>query len=59
MVFGVPGESYLDALDVFYDAQDRIKFVICRQPAEHLSQVFPPLPIQRLPSALWDKDYKI
>ena len=31
MVFGVPGESYLDALDAFYDAQDQIKFVICRQ----------------------------
>ncbi|MBI2226260.1 MAG: thiamine pyrophosphate-binding protein, partial [Betaproteobacteria bacterium] len=31
LVFGVPGESYLDALDAFYDAQDQIKFVICRQ----------------------------
>ncbi len=31
MVFGVPGESYLDALDAFYDARDDIKFVICRQ----------------------------
>ena len=31
MVFGVPGESYLDALDAFYDVQDQIKFVICRQ----------------------------
>ena len=31
MVFGVPGESYLDALDALYDARDQIKFVICRQ----------------------------
>jgi len=31
MVFGVPGESYLDALDAFYEARDEIKFVICRQ----------------------------
>src|SRR3990172_12579546 len=30
-VFGVPGESYLDALDALYDARDQIKFVICRQ----------------------------
>lgn len=30
MVFGVPGESYLDALDALYDARDQIKFVICR-----------------------------
>src|SRR3972149_4789310 len=31
MVFGVPGESYLDALDAFYEAREQIKFVICRQ----------------------------
>jgi acetolactate synthase-1/2/3 large subunit len=31
MVFGVPGESYLAALDAFYDARDAIKFIICRQ----------------------------
>jgi acetolactate synthase-1/2/3 large subunit len=31
MVFGVPGESFLAALDAFYDARDAIKFVICRQ----------------------------
>jgi len=31
MVFGVPGESYLDALDAFYGAREQIKFVICRQ----------------------------
>ncbi len=30
-VFGVPGESYLAALDAFYDARDHIKFVVCRQ----------------------------
>ncbi|WP_313193350.1 thiamine pyrophosphate-binding protein [Shinella zoogloeoides] len=30
-VFGVPGESYLAALDAFHDAEDAIEFVICRQ----------------------------
>jgi acetolactate synthase-1/2/3 large subunit len=29
--FGVPGESYLAALDGFYQHRDRIDFVICRQ----------------------------
>lgn len=30
-VFGVPGESFLAALDAFYDARDEVKFVACRQ----------------------------
>ncbi|ASY61282.1 Acetolactate synthase large subunit (plasmid) [Sinorhizobium sp. CCBAU 05631] len=30
-VFGVPGESYLAALDAFHDAERAIEFVICRQ----------------------------
>ncbi len=30
-VFGVPGESYLAALDAFHDATEKIRFVICRQ----------------------------
>lgn len=30
-VFGVPGESYLAALDALHDAEDEIDFVICRQ----------------------------
>lgn len=30
-VFGVPGESYLAALDGFHDHADEIRFVICRQ----------------------------
>ncbi|MBB3612487.1 thiamine pyrophosphate-binding protein [Rhizobium sp. BK602] len=30
-VFGVPGESYLAALDAFHDAENAIEFVICRQ----------------------------
>ena len=30
-VFGVPGESYLAALDAFHDAEDTIEFIICRQ----------------------------
>ena len=29
--FGVPGESYLSALDGFHQHRDRISFVICRQ----------------------------
>ena len=31
MVFGIPGESYLAALDALHDARDNIKFVNCRQ----------------------------
>ena len=30
-IFGVPGESYLAALDALRDARNSIKFVICRQ----------------------------
>ncbi|MEA2778879.1 MAG: acetolactate synthase large subunit [Rhodospirillaceae bacterium] len=30
-IFGVPGESYLEALDAIYTHQNRIKFVTCRQ----------------------------
>lgn len=30
-VFGVPGESYLAALDALYGARNRIEFVVCRQ----------------------------
>ena len=29
--FGVPGESFLPALDGIHDVSDRLKFVICRQ----------------------------
>ena len=31
MAFGVPGESYLAALDAFYEARNRIRFIVCRQ----------------------------
>jgi acetolactate synthase-1/2/3 large subunit len=31
IVFGVPGESYLAALDALYDARNRIRFITCRQ----------------------------
>ncbi|MDY0882718.1 thiamine pyrophosphate-binding protein [Dongia soli] len=31
MAFCVPGESYLAALDAFYDKRDKIKLVVCRQ----------------------------
>jgi acetolactate synthase-1/2/3 large subunit len=30
-VFGVPGESYLAALDAFHDVEGAIEFVVCRQ----------------------------
>ncbi|MBY5901475.1 thiamine pyrophosphate-binding protein, partial [Rhizobium leguminosarum] len=30
-VFGVPGESYLAALDAFHDVEDAIEFIVCRQ----------------------------
>jgi acetolactate synthase-1/2/3 large subunit len=29
-IFGVPGESYLAALDALYDARNEIQFVVCR-----------------------------
>jgi len=29
--FGVPGESFLAALDGFYEHRDRIRFIACRQ----------------------------
>jgi acetolactate synthase-1/2/3 large subunit len=31
LAFGVPGESYLAALDALYDSRNRIKFMVCRQ----------------------------
>jgi acetolactate synthase-1/2/3 large subunit len=31
--FGVPGESYLAALDALYDVQDTLDFIICRHEA--------------------------
>lgn len=30
-VFGVPGESYLEALDAIYERSNKIKFITCRQ----------------------------
>ncbi|MBE9553338.1 MAG: thiamine pyrophosphate-binding protein [Proteobacteria bacterium] len=30
-IFGVPGESYLAALDAFYSARNKMAFTICRQ----------------------------
>jgi len=30
-IFGVPGESYLEALDALYDGKDRIRYIPCRQ----------------------------
>jgi acetolactate synthase-1/2/3 large subunit len=31
MAFGVPGESYLAALDALFESRNRIRFMICRQ----------------------------
>lgn len=31
--FGVPGESYLAALDAFHDADEKLKFITCRHEA--------------------------
>jgi acetolactate synthase I/II/III large subunit len=31
LAFGVPGESYLAALDALFEARNRIRFMICRQ----------------------------
>ena len=31
MAFGVPGESYLAALDALFEARNQIRFIICRQ----------------------------
>ncbi len=31
MAFGVPGESYLAALDALFEARNRIRFLVCRQ----------------------------
>lgn len=31
LVFLVPGESYLEALDAFYDAQESLRPIVCRQ----------------------------
>ena len=31
LAFGVPGESYLAALDALYDARNSIRFITCRQ----------------------------
>jgi acetolactate synthase-1/2/3 large subunit len=32
-IFGVPGESYLEALDAMYDRKNRLSFITCRQEA--------------------------
>ena len=31
MAFGVPGESYLAALDALFEARNQIRFIVCRQ----------------------------
>ena len=41
-VFGVPGESFLEALDAIYERRDKIKFVTCRQEggAAYMAEAF-------------------
>src|SRR6185312_13073339 len=40
--FGVPGESYLAALDALHDAADRLRFVVCRHEggAAYMAEAF-------------------
>uniref|UniRef100_UPI003A91BEA4 thiamine pyrophosphate-binding protein n=1 Tax=Kordiimonas sp. TaxID=1970157 RepID=UPI003A91BEA4 len=33
IAFGVPGESYLAALDAFHGAEDKLRFITCRHEA--------------------------
>ena len=42
LVFLVPGESYLEALDAFYDARDAIRLIVCRQEggAAYMAEAF-------------------
>ena len=41
-VFFVPGESYLEALDAFYDARDTLRPIVCRQEggAAYMAEAF-------------------
>ncbi|MBV8601299.1 MAG: thiamine pyrophosphate-binding protein [Candidatus Eremiobacteraeota bacterium] len=42
LAFCVPGESYLEALDAFYDARDAIRLIVCRQEggAAYMAEAF-------------------
>ncbi len=42
LAFGVPGESFLAALDALYDVTDRLRFVVCRQEggAAYMAEAF-------------------
>ena len=42
LVFCVPGESYLEALDAFYDAQRELRLIVCRQEggAAYMAEAF-------------------
>jgi len=42
LVYCVPGESYLEALDAFYDAQSELRLIVCRQEggAAYMAEAF-------------------
>src|SRR5689334_16544606 len=42
LAFGVPGESFLAVLDAFHGAQDRLRFIVCRQEggAAYMAEAF-------------------
>jgi acetolactate synthase-1/2/3 large subunit len=42
VIFGVPGESYLGALDALYDRRDTMRFVVCRHEAAgaHMGEAY-------------------
>jgi acetolactate synthase-1/2/3 large subunit len=42
LLFGVPGESYLAALDALYDRRDSMRFIVCRHEcaAAHMAEAY-------------------
>jgi len=42
LIFGVPGESYLRALDALYDRRDAMRFIVCRHEgaAAHMGEAY-------------------
>ncbi|MGD1066709.1 MAG: thiamine pyrophosphate-binding protein [Vulcanimicrobiaceae bacterium] len=42
VIFGVPGESYLGALDALYDRRDTMRFIVCRHEAAgaHMGEAY-------------------
>ena len=42
LIFGVPGESFLGALDALYDRRDAMRFIVCRHEgaAAHMAEAY-------------------